>query len=343
MFHYGIRGLPLKLFASYLENRKQCVRIGNFTSEFATLNIGLPQGSVLGPILYLIYANDLPQATENLSSVLYADDTTLLASSHDARELIQNFNLELAKIYTWTCKNRISINTSKTFAMLFTNRNVTPSSLDHISINSEIIDVVETGKFLGLKLDNKLTFSFHLKDISVKLSKTVGIFYKLQPDVPRNNLISLYYSLFYPYILYCILIWGGSYNTHLKPIELLQKKIVRIIIGAHFLAHTNPLFIDLKILKLKDVFRLVVCNYVYQHKHEFVSHASHHHETRNRLNLNPDFQRLTQTQRSIKCIGPKLWNEVPLYIQNARNFNQFKSQLKKYYLMSYHDEPISHD
>ena len=242
---YGIRGLPLELLASYLSDRKQCVKVGDAISNYQTVNIGVPQGSVLAPLLFILYINDLPVSTK-LNTVLFADDSTIYGSSSDATAFFDEFNTELSKIFEWTCVNRLSLNVSKTYAMLFSNRNLLNSESHNIKLDDQVIEFLENGNFLGVTIDTKLNFSYHIKNICIKLSKTIGLFYKLRFDVPRVNLIKLYYSLFYPYLLYCNKIWGGTYDSHLKPVLLLQKKIIRIIMGEGYLSHTCTLFFQAK-------------------------------------------------------------------------------------------------
>ena len=333
----GIRGLPLKLFESYLKDREQCVRLGSVLSDWRTVNIGVPQGSVLAPLLFILYINDLPLVPENLSTILFADDTTIFGSASTLEPLLNLFNNELVKIYNWTCENRLSLNISKTHAILFSNRirseNI-PLNLN-LQMNQQFIDLVENGKFLGVTIDSRLTFSQHIKTICAKLSKTVGIFHRLQSDVPLPNLINLYYSLFYPYLLYCNMAWGGAYESHLKPVILLQKKIIRIIMSQHYLAHTNDLFFQSKILKFNDIHKFIVCLYVHKNLNKFLNQNQHPYATRSRDLIVPHFHRLTLTQRSISYIGPRFWNTLPPDLRNIDRFSEFKNKLKIFFINQY--------
>ena len=136
---YGIRGLPLQLLESYLANRFQCVRVGSESSSQCLINVGVPQGSVLGPILFLYYINDLPNVSELMNTILFADDTTLYASSVDSGALVEELNTELKKIYNWTCSNRLSLNVAKTYAILFSKRS-NRSDLPDLKFDDEVIN-----------------------------------------------------------------------------------------------------------------------------------------------------------------------------------------------------------
>ena len=207
---YGVRGLPLQWLSSYLKDRQQCVSINGHCSSQRTVNIGIPQGSIIGPVLFLLYVNDLPSISSEFLSILYADDTTLLSSNSDHSLLIQLINNELPKIQQWTTSNRLSVSLDKTFAMVFTNREKAITNNCEIYFDCSHIKYKTEENFLGLIIDNQCKFDNHVDYICKKLSKSVGIIYKLRDFVPHRTLINLYYSLVYPYLLYANLIWGGN-------------------------------------------------------------------------------------------------------------------------------------
>ena len=138
--------------------------------------------------------------------------------------------------------------------MLFSNRLTDIDDSPVVTFSREDVKLKKTGKFLGVILDNSLSFEKHISYICDKISKSIGVFYKLRSCAPENVLINLYYSLVYPYLIYCNQIWGGTYDTHIEKIFLLQKKIIRVITNQPFLAHTNHLFYNSKILKVHDIY-----------------------------------------------------------------------------------------
>lgn len=331
---YGISVTALNWFKSYLHNRKQCVRIGSVNSQYLNITGGVPQGSVLGPILFLLYINDLPRVTPLLKTILFADDTTLSASHSDFHNLVTTLNLELSNFSTWTKANRLSLNTDKTSSMLFSNRISLENADSVVSLNNTNISFLHSSKFLGVTVDSRLRFNEQISSLCCKLSKTVGIFYKLSFYLPKSSLIRLYYSLFYPYVIYCNLIWGGAYNVHLNILEMLQKKIIRIVTRSEFLAHTDPLFYETKILKIADVHKFLLAIYVYKKFSKF-TFPNHAYETRISVDPSLNYHRLTLSRQSLSYAGPNIWNNIPLHIKTSPSLPIFRKRLKFYFLSQY--------
>ena len=330
---YGIRGLPLRLIESYFSDRCQRVRIGGGLSSSTTPSIGVPQGSILGPLLFLLYINDLPNFSNALATILYADDTTLSIRGNSANTIIQNCNQQLNNFDTWAKSNRLTVNTNKTYFMLVTNQRM-PDQLPSVSLATSSIEQRTTNKFLGVVLDERLNFGDHVDMLCGKVARSLGILYKLRQYLPLQNLICLYYTFIYPYLVYCNLVWGNTFESHLKPLVILQKKAIRVINGANFNSHTNDLFYSNRILKLKDINIFLQAIYMYK-SDTAVFQTSHFYNTRNRNNLNPIFQRTVRTQMSLSFSAPKIWNELPSSIKDLPTLNQFKNKLKDHLIDNY--------
>ena len=331
---HGIRGNTFKLLTSYLKNRKQTVRINSAYSSSRLINIGVPQGSILAPFLFLIYINDLPLACPELSTILFADDTTFCITGRNYTQLINVANIELQNFHKWTLANRLTINHDKSLILPVSNNNVDLTSTNLLLCNQQL-QLSTHPKFLGVTLDANLNCGIHIKNICSKISKSIGIIFKLQSYLPVKSLINLYYTLVYPHLTYCTTIWGNTTTNHLNPLVTLQKRAIRIINKKPFLYHTNSLFFNNQILKIQDVYKFKVAVRLYKQNNFAPYQRDHPYHTRFRNNLRPDFQRLSITQRSIKFAGPSIFNEIPEYIKSSRSLPSFKKSLKKFYIDRY--------
>ena len=343
-----------KWFSSYLKDRQHRVKINGTQSDLRTVNIGVPQGSILGPILFLLYINDLPLINNIMKTILYADDTTLLFTGNNVNDLTTTANNKLKDVFDWLITNRLSLNVDKTYACVYTNlikiieinkeiwytdRTNTKMKLDPVILNDNPIkfQINEPIKYLGVKIDISITFSKHIANISTKISKTIGIFYKLKKILPVKSLIDLYHSLIYPYLIYCNILWGKASDFYLNQLIMLQKRLVRIITNSEFLAHTDPLFYNTKILKVKDIYTYLIAIKAYKNNiFNNFNYGEHAHNTRNRNRFAiPNYRRLQITERSLTYSIPHVWNAIPVHIQNSRSLNIFKKHMKSHLIQQY--------
>ena len=330
---YGVRGLPLQLLKGFLSDRQLAVKVGGSISPRTILNIGIPQGTVLGPILFLLYINDLPNISANCNSILFADDSTLVFKHNDIQTLTQTCNSELVKFHVWSLANRLSINYSKTCCLLVTN--IVLQSEPLIYLNGNTLDFKSSVRYLGVTIDASLKFDLHITSVCKKISKSIGILYKLKDVLPFTCLKTLYYSFIYPYILYGLIVWGGTNQVHLQPLIVLQKRCIRLVCNAPYLAHSEPLFLMSNVLKFSDVYRFEIANYVFCSQSNPDFHRTHTYTTRNRELLLPPFQRLTQTQKSVNFKGIQVWNSLPLDLRTTERIAVFKRKLKSYLFSFY--------
>ena len=224
LYHYGIHGDSLVWFKSYLSYRKQYVHINGINSEITTVTCGVPQGSVLGPLHFLIYINDLPNISNKLKFYLFADDTNIYLESDELIDLEKVMNKELVKLYKWLSTNRFSLNISKTNFVIFAPNNKQKFHVT-IHINKVAIEEVQHVKYLGVLIDSQLTFNYHIDELNRKVSRAIGVLYKLRPFVTSKVIANVYYAIIYPFLLYGIVVWSNVGKTLLTPIHLLEKKI----------------------------------------------------------------------------------------------------------------------
>ena len=224
MYAYGIRGALLKWFESYLTGRTQYVAFNGTNSDIHYVKCGVPQGSILGPLLFILYMNDICSVSKLLFTLLYADDTCVMLSGKDLNDLIAVFNVELISLCDWLKSNKLSLNTQKTFFMVFHRARLKSANCNELIIDNASITRVYSAKYLGIIIDVKFNWIEHITYINNKISKAIGIMYKARQYLNKSSLVNLYYSYVYPYLTYCIEVWGCAYPTHLQCLFLLQKK-----------------------------------------------------------------------------------------------------------------------
>ena len=213
--HYGIRGTALDWFRDYMSGRKQFVTYNGVKSSRFNVSCGVPQGSILGPLLFLSYVNDIQNVTHHSFPLLFADDSNLFVTVKDLEIVENKANEDLCNIIDWLYANKLSLNIKKTHYIVFTSGNVNIMDLNIKIKNCDIFRVYST-KFLGVHIDSKLKWKQHINYRDAKLSKCIGILIKARMYLPKSSLLTLYYTFAYPYFLYCIHVWGKTYQSYLK-------------------------------------------------------------------------------------------------------------------------------
>ena len=257
LWHYGIRGVPHKLFKSYLEHRKQFVINKDTMSDYQSTKCGVPQGSILGPLLFLIYINDMPLSSHTAQFILFADDTSLLFKSKDLSSLTINVNSELTKISHWISANKLSLNIGKTKCMLFQNTQNQIPNHEEIILHGNKIEKVDHFKFLGIWIDKNLNWKKNTNEKCKKIAQLLAIINKVKPLLQSCTLKQIYNALVQPHLSFGLLAWYSNIRgnlTNISRLFKLQKKAVRLIDKSKFIAHTDPIFKKFNILKLEDLF-----------------------------------------------------------------------------------------
>ena len=342
--HIGIRDVALNLISSYLSKRKQLVDINGSKSNFLDVTIGVPQGSILGPLLFLIYINDLVQSTSIVNFIMFADDTSMLYNSSGNCLPFDSLNEELDKVSDWFAANGLLVNASKSNVVIFKLKNKTPVHTGKVIINKSCLDIVNHVNFLGVEIDSKLNWTTHINKICTKISQNIGVLNRIKLIVPDFVLRILYNSLVLPYLNYGLLAWGTAAKCHLNKLVVLQKRAVRVISFAKFKDHSGPLFKKHKILPLYDLYRYQGAIFVYDSlcnnlppyfKNMYVENSNiHSHNTRKSSNIHIDNRKLVASSKSIRHQLPLLWNELPEDIKCITNRNRFKYKLKLHCLQS---------
>ena len=340
MYKYGIRGLPLTWFTSYLSERKQYVKISNSESSLQNIKCGVPQGSTLGPLLFLLYINDLPNSSNKLTFRIFADDTNIFYSSQSLQELETIVNNELTKVIEYCAVNKLSINFKKTSYMLITS----PRKRANISITACNIELKTYMKYLGVYIDNHLQWSPQITHVNNKLAKSIGILRKLRYYVSLNTLKNLYYTLVYPYLNYGLMSWGTASQTRLKSIRSNQNKCVRSFFFARKRENASPFYKLLDILKIENVFKLKISLTVHKSKSEteffpqffskLIPFASTIHNYNTRYSKNDNlFRPASRTNYGLtrfRAIASRIWEDIPTKLKSLSH-KSFKKQYKHYF------------
>ena len=251
MERYGIRGVVLKWLKSYISNRQQFVQLGNHKSSFLEIKCGVPQGSVIGPKLFILYINDIYKVSKKIKIVTFADDTNILCSGDNLQQLLDMVKMEINKLKIWFDVNKLSLNLNKTKLMIFGNRKI--DARVQLVVDQVEIEQVYEIKFLGVLVDCKLSWKQQIKYVRSKISRSIAVLGKAKHILEQRVLYILYCSLVVPYLTYCVEVWGNAYKTTLQPLCILQKRALRTIHHAGYRDHTNMLFLNSKCLKFMDL------------------------------------------------------------------------------------------
>ena len=227
MERVGFRGMVLNWFRSYLSDRRLAVYVNGTLSEEKHINIGLPQGTVCSPLLFLLYIDDMCNNCDTLKCVKFADDCTLYVNGNNLPELCHRIYIDLEKIDQWLIANRLSLNIAKTKYMLFTHNLINSDIL--LKIRNIPLDRVNYIKFLGITIDDRLKFHNHVDILCRKLSRALGVLYRLSTVVPPYILLTLYYSLFYSHLTYGIAVWGGSGVVNVGREDKIHKRAIKLL------------------------------------------------------------------------------------------------------------------
>ena len=337
--HYGIRGVALQWFISYLKERTQSVQIRHTKSLKLSINCGVPQGSILGPILFIIYINDIQNFGES-KKLLYADDTNLFIPGKNINELIVKMNKELSELSEWLIANKLSLNASKTHYVLFNPGRVGPrhSPTTNLVINNCILSEKSSTMFLGVVLDSKLNWGEHIFYIRKKIAKNVGIINKVKHSLNSQTLRTLYFSLIYPYMIYCIECWGSATQTRTTPLTILQKRCVRTMTHSSPRSPSLPIFRRLNILPFHLVYQLCVLIFMYRYStaslpapnmNMFKSRSDYNaYRTRNNSLLQIPRFKHSNSQKTISFTGVNFWNSLPPSLHSTTSFSSFKRLVK---------------
>ena len=222
--HYGIRGHALDWLKSYLEKRQQYVNVNGHNSRTRNLSCGVPQGSILGPLLFVIFINALPYIDNLAKFILYADDANIIFTGKSIEVIEMNIRNFISELEGWVALNGLKLNISKTKYMLFSNRTTRDINIE---ISATLIERKHTERFLGVIIDDQLNFNQHRATLASKIARNAGVIYKVKGIVPLNVIKTLYNSFIQSHLVYCSNVWGLGSKRSVERIFTAQKRAIR--------------------------------------------------------------------------------------------------------------------
>lgn len=332
---YGIRGIVLDWVRSYMENRNQYVQMDDNRSTCGNITTGVPQGSVLGPKLFILFINDLCRVSEKLKFILFADDTNIIYSGEDLNKMIEEVTEEIKKMTQWFKANKLSINLEKTKYMLFGNKKCNTDA--RISLDGVMLERVSEIKFLGVMLDEHISWKPQIQHVKLKLAKNIGVLGKVRHFLPYKAMYLLFSALVMPYLDYCLEVWGNTYHTNLQPLFILQKKALRIIHNVGYREHTNALFLKSQELKFFDLVQFKTAIILFKaRKNELPSEIQNLFQEREggyylrgELNFKEKFAETAKKRQCISVGGVKMWSKLSDVMKRSTNINLFKKSYKR--------------
>lgn len=326
---YGVRGVCLKWIESYLTDRHQMVQISQSKSQSLTIATGVPQGSILGPILFIIFINDLAKYLKKFNSlqVSYADDTNFIVkgtSIETVEYLIKNIFSELC---LWVDKNKLCINTEKTCCLLF-KLSTTSFSNGTIILNKTSIEYTQSTKFLGVIVDCHLNWKEHIDYLCERLSKICYALRSVSNHCSQSIVRQLYFGCFHSILKFGITHWGQSVHAH--RVFVIQKWAIRILAGLRRRDTCKNAFKQLNILTFPSVYIYEILCFTYRNKNKYNTvGSSHDYPTRYKTLLQPDKPNTRMYQRSLHYNSCQFYNVLPEEVKCLTNFYQFKHAVKK--------------
>ena len=274
--HYGIRGVALKWIESYLSDRMQFVSVSGVESSAKQMKYGVPQGSILGPLLFIIYINDIPNLAKFAQFILYADDANIILTGNSIAEVNQQL-CELRKdLIYWVDCNGLALNLKKTNYIIFSRKRTERSLPSPFSILDVTIEQKTEARFLGIIIDENFTWAKHISAIRSKMSRYIGVMYKLKRFLPLKSRLQIYHSFVQSHIQYCSLVWGFCAKSHIETLFRSQKKAMRAVIPGYInykykkgitAGHTKSYFKKINVLTVHGVIVMNALLFLHKTRH----------------------------------------------------------------------------
>ena len=344
--HYGFRGHVNSFLSSYLAGRMQYTYINGCESQHLAINYGVPQGSILGPLLFILFVNDISESVPGSKCNLFADDTSVLIHHKDINVLKQEGETIARNIYKWFVLNRLSLSICKSNFVLFRGKKKNANiDFNEIKLDHDSIPRASFVKYIGIYIDETLSWNKHITEVCKSLVKYFTVFYNIRKGISKHLARTIYYTCIYSRIKYGIEIYGSNSGLKMQKIQTLQNKLLKILLKKDYMFSTNRLHRELRILKVQDIYRHSTLQFVYKcvngkiitkFKKYFKKREDiHNHTTRNIHRLETP-QINTEVGRSqTNYTGAVMWNNLESYLVASKTENSFKKNIFNNFLTKY--------
>ncbi len=337
----GFRLSSVNWFRTYLTNRRQVTIVGDSVSGELQIKCGVPQGSILGPLLFIVYINDISRNCAFTTPYIYADDTALLAHGTNKQEIEWKLQCDIDNLKYWFEQNKLSLNCSKTKAMLVCGRRSRyKQDVLNINIGSDPVECVDEMKYLGVLVDRHLTFEHHINNLCSKISSRTGILWRVRSFINTNLSITLYNSLIFPHMLYANFILDGSSKVLIDKLIVHQNNALRAVLFTDCRTPRVKLYADTGVDPLDVSMKKTLVKIVYKGLHDIG--APVYNGMFNFTNSSRDLRSNDLLLAAVPKVntkfgehnmayrGPVYWNSLPFHIKSCPSFECFKTAIKKY-------------
>ena len=342
---YGIKDDALSWFNTYLTSRKQQVSINNCKSDFRQISYGVPQGSILGPLLFLLFINDLPLHTNSVFTDLYADDTTLYDIQDSMEQIENNLQTALNSLEIWCKNNEMILNSAKTKVMFVTTnqkrQRLQRQNLD-LNFENESLGMVSNDKILGVFVDNNLTWTNHIKHLTKKMTSSIWLLSKIKKFLSQDHRIQFYKSYIQPHLDFCNIVWGSSSECNKLKILRLQKRACKVILD-YQVEDSMEAMSSLKIMSIYDRLYLRKAKFMFKVYNNLTpSYITENFTIRNNVNTSinlrssstgcfiPPKPNTEGFKHSLRYSGCVVWNSLPADVKSAQTVETFHSRCLKW-------------
>ena len=340
---FGFHRKTIAFFCSYLSNRQQQCSVNGVTSDLLPISCGVPQGTILGPLLFLMYINDLPNCLKYSTATLYADDTTLTVPASDMLDIENAMNTDLKLVSLWLKANKLSLNVLKSECMIIGSRQRIAAIENGLNlvVSGNSLERVKHCKCLGVHIDENLTWAKHVESIIKKVVCNISILRKVSPSLTLDHRITVYKSVIEPHFNYCSLVWDSITETLSNKLQKLQNRAARIVSGLPYSVPSNEIRQHLGWPSLVEMRRrdkaIMMYKIVHGHTAPYLKDmfnkqkSSEVYGLRNsKLGVQIPQARTSHFRNSFSFTGASIWNSLPENLKDEKSLFSFKRHIKNY-------------